>query len=216
MSFISKQSEDLILSKLNMFFENDFAESFSEDYLFKWYQNADEPMLEGVDFIFDGSSKYVMIFDEVPQCVVKFSRKGLRHDYCKLEAENYKKAINAGVDCYLARTEFFVEMGGISFYIQEKVECNDYDIESEMYNYAKQICDEDKDSMSEDEYNDLLWDMVGHFDCENSLNAVFGESYETQLLIDFCYNNKINDLHQGNFGYKGEFPVIIDFCGYLG
>lgn len=217
MSFIRAEDKEFIISVLNSFFDKGFKEAFLNEKVNRWYSDNKEDFFEtGIDFIFNGTSKYVIEFEEIPECVIKISRKGLEHDYCKIEADNFKKAVNLGLDCYFARTEVFTEIEDVVFYIQEKVTCDVYEIESEMYNYADQICVESRELMEEDEYNDLLWEMIQDFDCETSLNAVFGESYETQLLIDFCGENRINDLHQGNFGYKNEFPVIIDFCGFFG
>ena len=30
------------------------------------------------------------------------------------------------------------------------------------------------------------------------------------------YERRINDLHEGNFGYRGGYKVILDFAGFRG
>ena len=156
---------------------------------------------------------YVFEFDFVPNVVVKCNRKGSVKDYCSIEAENYKKAINEELEKYFASTFFLTEQNGVSFYIQEWVEPDGDSIEDEMYRYASKLCSNQREEMDEDDFNACIWEFLDNFDAEESLNAVFGEDYETDRLVVFCEQNRINDLHRGNFGYRRDFPVIIDFSG---
>lgn len=221
MSIISQQDRDFIMERLEEAFNIGFKEAFENEAMRRWlYDLSDNDLLCDMDILFDGCTKYVFLFEDVDY-VVKVSRKGLKYDYCALECENYQKAINAEVENYFAWTEFLTEIKGIKFYVQERVDCDLYDFNDDMLYYAEKIynrsgyIDQDEE-LDENSVCDILWDMVDDFDEESRLNAVFGEGYETQKLVGFCSQNKINDLHQNNFGIKNDFPVIIDFSGYCG
>ena len=43
------------------------------------------------------------------------------------------------------------------------------------------------------------------------VEAIIGEN---RKLFDFIYENDINDLHKGNFGYLNDAPVIFDYSGF--
>ena len=208
---ISERGQTYLKNKISDFFESDFLEAYEEDKIYRWFYDTD--FIDDVNINTDGYTKYVFEFDFVPNVVVKCNKKSTKRDYCSIEAENYKKAINEELEKYFASTFFLTEQCGVSFYIQERAELVDDSIEDEMYNYASKLCSEQKEEMDEDDFNDCVWEFLDNFDAEESLNAVFGEDYETDRLIAFCEQNRINDLHRGNFGFKRDFPVIIDFCG---
>ena len=35
-----------------------------------------------------------------------------------------------------------------------------------------------------------------------------------KTLCEFIIENKINDLHESNIGYKNNRPIILDFSGF--
>ena len=208
---ISEKEQTYLKNKISDFFESGFLEAYEEDKIYRWFYDTD--FVDDVNINIDGCTKYVFEFDFVPNVVVKCNRKSCIKDYCSIEAENYKKAINEELEKYFASTFFLTEQCGVSFYIQEWVEPDGDSIEDEMYNYASKLCSKQREEMDEDEFADCIWEFLDNFDAEESLNAVFGEDYETDRLVVFCEQNRINDLHRGNFGYRRDFPVIIDFSG---
>lgn len=216
MVIISKQNEGLISEILDNLVKKGMCEAIKHEELFDWYGKIEEEVLDDVQIVFDGATKFVFLFEDVPSCVIKVSRHEMNNNHCRVEAENFRKAQNVGLECYFAPTILFKEIDGVEFYIQERVECNTFGIDSEMYAYAKKVCCSDESTMDKDDFTDLLDEMVYEFDAADSLRAVFGEGYETELLIEFCENNRINDLHAANYGYKNDFPVILDYSGYIG
>lgn len=171
--------------------------------------------IDGVDINLNGVSKIVVVVDN-SKYVIKFSSNPLgKTDFCYIEANNYKRAIGCGLEDYFAETFFFKRVDGIDLYLQEKVDCDSYSIEDNFFEYAEKIVEWDKEKTG-DEYNDAIWELVENFNVDAALNAVYGEGYDTNRLIRFCGENNINDLHQGNLGYKNGFPVIIDFSGIFG
>ena len=216
MAIISKQNESLVSEILDNLVRKGMCKAIKEGDLIDWYRKIEEEVLDDVQLVFNGATKFVFLFEDIPSCVIKVSCHGMLNDHCRIEAENFKKAQNAGLECYFAPTILFKEIDGVEFYLQERVECDTDGIDSEMYAYAEKICFSDKNAMDEDEFNDLLDEMIFDFDIEDSIKAVFGEDYKTEMLIKFCEKNKINDLHAGNYGYKNDFPVILDYSGYRG
>lgn len=171
--------------------------------------------VDGIDINLNGITKIVVVIDN-SKYVIKFSSNPFgKTDFCHIEANNYKRAVGRGLEDYFAETFFFKRVDGIDLYLQEKVDCDSYSIEDNFFEYAEKIVEWDKEKVG-DEYNDAIWELVEDFGVDAALNAIYGEGYDTNRLIRFCGENKINDLHQGNLGYKNGFPVIIDFSGIFG
>ena len=38
----------------------------------------------------------------------------------------------------------------------------------------------------------------------------------TKIFWDFCDDNNINDLHEENWGFRGNKLVLVDYSGYHG
>ena len=57
-------------------------------------------------------------------------------------------------------------------------------------------------------------------DCDNGsygvLNYLFSElTNEDMVKLDnLIYDENVNDLHEGNFGFRGNQLVICDYAGY--
>lgn len=208
---ITNLERNFLNEKIDSLYRKGFFTALKNNDLFNWVRANS---LDGFDVNFDGISKCVVIFDD-SNYVIKISRTPNK-DYCLLEAENYKKAINLGLDPYFAKTFFFKNVDGINLFLQEKVEISDYHIEDDFILYAEKHYPRDEMIYDINEYYDVLCDIVSDFDTKSSLRAVFGESYETDELISFCEKNNINDMHYNNLGFKNGFPIIIDFSGFHG
>ena len=152
-----------------------------------------------------GESKGVII----PDCaswVIKFTIPTERRDMCYREYENYVLAEELGLSYYFAKMEFLTAIGGIAFYVQEMVDCDecvDHSMSEKLACYYESIGQE-----CEDEYS--LLDEVENMSNVERIDLLYGNAE----LCQFISNRHINDLHCGNFGLAGDHYVIIDYSGF--
>ena len=171
-----------------------------------------------------GATKACLICDELENWVIKFPitrNDGL--NFCKIEAENYAAAKEAGLEEFFAETYYIGEYKGYSFSLQEKVRPDEDGFEDILYDYARDIVDEDymyvinREDDEERYRSDCIREYVEEMNDEQIIEIIFsGISFEDyDKLIDFIGVHGINDLHTGNYGFrKDNTPVIIDFGGY--
>lgn len=192
--------------------EEDNKEFFEEA---KDYANKN-----GISF-FCGASKLVIV-DEESDWVIKLSfdcsvdvDEGMESDYCKRELYNYEKACEEGVEKFFAEICMVGEVDGIEVYLQEKLKVDDgveKDVDQIFRDYVYSLDESYYDDIEdEDERNAILTDDVYEMDEEERIEAIFGFD---ERLITFIENNDINDLHSGNFGYRGADLVIMDYSGW--
>ena len=174
----------------------------------------------GISF-FHGASKLVII-DEESDWVIKLSYdcsvdvdEGMESDYCKRELYNYEKACEEGVDKFFAEIHMIGEVDGIEVYLQEKLKVDDgveEDVDKIFRDYAYSLDESYYDEIEDDdERESILADDVYEMDEGERIEAIFG--FE-EKLITFIEDNDINDLHSGNFGYRGADLVIMDYSGW--
>ena len=175
--------------------------------------------------IYHGETKACIISDELENWVIKVGfcyPEDVRDDYDKnfgeLEESYYKQAEEKGLGDFFAATYHLCDRGDISFFIQERAE-NDEDVISDsFYNYESKIYHEnaDEDEAEDEDYaSSCISDAVDCMDDEDRIYAIFDDYKGVSDLIDFCNENHINDLHEGNFGItKSGAHKIIDFSGY--
>ena len=134
-------------------------------------------------------------------CVIKFDLH-LKSHYCRTEAENYKKALEAGLGDYFAACEFLEEIDGVEFFVQAKVAADEDDVSDNFRDYYDPASSEYYDEEYLDE-NDRIY-------------ALLGCTAESMELVNFCSENEINDLHAGNWGFDwvSNHYGIIDYSGY--
>jgi len=102
--------------------------------------------------------------------------------------------------------EFLTAIGGIAFYAQEMVDCDecvDHSMSEKLARYYESIGQE-----CEDEYS--LLDEVENMSNVERIDLLYGNAELCQFISD----RHINDLHCGNFGLAGDHYVIIDYSGY--
>ena len=154
--------------------------------------------------IYEGACKGVIVFEDADY-VIKFDYYG-SESYCKLEANNYADAVEAGLARYFAETRFECEIDGITFTVQEKCDCDEGAVYNSLGRYVRSTY-EDEGS----EYNEHdIWSEV---DCLFDEGRAY-EMFEDAALAHFICSHYINDLHQGNFGFIGERLVMTDFSGF--
>ena len=181
--------------------ESDF---FNYDSLYDWGQDWENYFADnyGVTLEF-GCTKACFISTD-SEWVIKLNTSDM--DYCHDEAENYQRAVIRGIDECFAACYFLDHIGGYDFYIQEKVDVDEETTDSTCYTYASRQCNSD----DYDDINELYWDM----DDYERIIALFEDSIFKTQLLDFIDTYNINDLHVGNFGYRNNSPVLMDYSGY--
>ena len=170
-------------------------------YLYDWFRKAS--LGNGISFA-DGATKAVFISFDF-DWVIKVNLPGEEFDWCGREYENYRLAEERGLGYYFAASEFLGEFEGIKFYAQEYVDC-DEGVDSEIYDSLKaryKSSDNDVD-------DDCLWGEVEELDAEARVELL----YNDDALVRFIWERRINDLHCGNFGIKGDHYVMIDYSGF--
>ena len=166
-----------------------------------WDWFDDRPELNTGYEVCNGACKGVLVFHDADY-VIKFDYYGAQ-SYCKMEAENYADAMKAGLELYFAETRIITEVDGIVFTIQEQCLCD----ESEVYNSARRYVEETNcENLDEDD----IWAEVDYL-CENGL---LYKIFDSEALRSFICCHRINDLHQGNFGFIGSRLVMTDYSGF--
>ena len=181
-------------------------DSYGEHSLRDWYEYNE---LEDMGYTMSGgATKACIKHDDLVNWVIKVGYTGIKIDYAKLEYENYCLAEQAGLSIYFPETVFIGEFDGRAFYAQRMCECDEDQISSEWFE-----CLRDRYEECGEEYdNDSIWSEVDCLEDDEKVQLFFGDDE----LIDFLRENRINDLHEGNFGYFGGCKVIIDFSGFRG
>lgn len=170
-----------------------------------------------------GSSKICMDFLKA-DFVIKWS-KGL--SYNENEDENealretymYEKAKKENLEMFFPYTESLGQINNTYFVLQNKIDFSAEDIEgkkrSKYENISKTASLRMINKMEKGFiikgcwYNrslDSLWASMAL--------VLYGKKF-CKKLCKFIQENKINDLHSSNIGYKDDKPVILDFSGYF-
>lgn len=136
-------------------------------------------------------------------------------DYCAVEYNIYKAAEAEGLNACFAAVDVLETNLKYPVYMQEKaVSFSDY------------YYDEESDHYSEDEskYTDEQLKATCEKCKENKINNFnnlwltdFIQYYGVDIFIKFSQfirAKNINDLHDGNIGYIGNRPVLIDYSGW--
>lgn len=165
-------------------------------------------------FYADGMTKFVIGFPDLGVvCKVPFNltRCGFGEDFCALEAENYQRAVERGIETYFARCEYAFEINGVQFYLQEYVpECND---EITAKRFAEILPDEAQEYGLVDDNGELSCTDIDEDVMEMLFEAEWG-SDATCEVIGFIRDYEINDLHSGNVGFTKRGLVLVDYSGY--
>ena len=155
-------------------------------------------------YICEGASKGVIVFEDADY-VIKFDYYG-SESYCKLEANNYADAVEAGLAHYFAETRFVCEIDGITFTVQEKCDCDEDAVYNSLGRYVRSTYEDEGSKYDEHD----IWSEV---DCLFNEGRAY-EMFEDAALAHFICSHYINDLHKGNFGFIGERLVMTDFSGF--
>lgn len=159
-----------------------------------------------------GVTKVCLSCSDLEKWVIKFSFKDIHYDYCKIEFENYCKAEKKGYSHYFPATYFLIQSYGVNFYLQEMADEAEEEISDVLYEkMTDELIAEGEDPDGE-WFCDLVADAVEDLDDIYKIELLFGD-YDFAV---FLKENRVNDLHSGNFGFIDGHLVIIDFSGYKG
>ena len=184
---------------------NDHLAQYGKRCIEDWFDNME---LGGWGFgASAGATKTCIWHRDLDNWVIKVGHtEKVAKNYAKVEYENYCLAEEAGLGYYFPETVFLGEFGGECYYVQQYAECSEDAVSSEWYERLRDQYDEDGE-----EYDcDSLWNEIYDMDDDQKAMLMFGD----QELCQFLWNNRIGDLHEGNFGYIGGKCVIIDFSGF--
>lgn len=129
-------------------------------------------------------------------------------DYCKKEAENYKKACEYGIEKMFAECAYVLTYEGRDIYAMEFADVDDDQACSDLREKMETVS-----HLSEEEIDDIMYDSD---ECD-VVSELLNYYYDSNTLISFnelCYHNQINDIHDNNVGYINDRLVMIDYAGY--
>lgn len=181
---------------------NDINDPESCFDVWDWFH--DRPELNDGYEVCSGACKGVLVFEDADY-VIKFDYYG-SESYCKLEANNYADAVEAGLARYFAETRFVCEIDGITFTVQEKCDCDEGAVYNSLGRYVRSTYEDEGSEYDEHD----IWSEV---DCLFDEGRAY-EMFEDAALAHFICSHYINDLHQGNFGFVGKRLVMTDFSGF--
>lgn len=210
---------DGMIEKLDEYGFFDYSDATTWD--FECAGKADFTFHTGINIEY-GCTKIVFIdcdndCEWVLKTNIKSDIQNEYYDYCRKEADNFKMACETHVDDYFAACYFYKEVYGREFYVQELVDIDEESFSSSCYDYVSSRYSKDyEDIEDEDERNDRINEIFYDMADEDRIYAIFCDipTEKITAIVDFIDGMGINDLHTGNFGYRGDQPVILDYSGF--
>ena len=126
-------------------------------------------------------------------------------DYCEAEANKYERAEEEGLAQCFAKTKKIGDIDGYPIYIQELADIY------KSIDYQSSHTEEDSRQVSSicNSNNFYMFNIEWLSDAFH----YFGEKMFHKLL-EFIRTVGINDLHDGNIGYIGNRPVLVDYSSF--
>lgn len=204
---LSDTEREIAVTIVEAMVEYGIIEELTEGRLGNWFYK-NELYDEGFN-LFTGMTKACITHDDLFDWVIKVGfTRGVKIDYAQKEYECYCLAVEAGLEYYFPTTIYLGEFGGRPFYLQQAAECSEDQVSSEWYESLRDRYEENGELYDVDE----LWDIIYDMDDYEKAMLTFGDGE----LANFLQENKIGDLHEGNFGYICGHMVIVDFSGFIG
>lgn len=209
----------------------------SEDIPWEWSRDYDGDILDELDMWMScGATRCCFGFNNDTEYVAKFQLDGEECDYCAREAIISKDAEKCGFGDFFAKCEHLLDYTlsygktnrTIRIYVMEWCCCSYDAVSDDSYNYHyTKFCEDNNLDASSDDSRDLFSDEEERraSDDENSESNIGMIEYAKSTwgiideklihdLIEFMRDWEINDLHAGNWGYKGDKLVMVDYGGY--
>lgn len=126
-------------------------------------------------------------------------------DYCEAEANKYERAEEEGLAQCFAKTKKIGDIDGYPIYIQELADIY------KSIDYQSSHTEEDSRQVSSicNSNNFYMFNLEWLSDAFH----YYGEKVFHKLL-EFIRTVGINDLHDGNIGYIGNRPVLVDYSSF--
>ena len=209
---------------------------FGEDS-WSWDSGVSKLVLifKGLDFVvkipFTGSTYYDEHYDEdteewvsneepteeyfnlenAPDCVLdRFSKDCW--DYCDIECDRFHLASDVGLSDCFAKTEFLGWVNHIPVYIQQRAIMfqddearNSRDSSGIEYDSEENVSKVDTLREKTDLWVDRDWTL--------DFIHYYGETV-FEKFAEFCKKWDIEDLHNGNIGYVGGRPCLVDYSSW--
>ena len=140
----------------------------------------------------------------------------IKEGYCNKEFLNYQYAIKHGYSEYFCPIEYVGEYHGKHWFGMPKLYCvdNEYGI-SEI---SDRLYQKLRETHSKENAEQILEELENDSE-EAVVREYFTQYYgnvEYETFENFLWKYDINDLHSGNVGFIDDFPVFIDYSGYVG
>jgi hypothetical protein len=228
MTFV-KERYSRILDKV--FVDLEFYEHFDgcgdnpEYALEDWNKYAQFEEVCGDECWLANGCSRIVIGDGYNDYVIKFQVPGCDIPYCADEVKIYEDAVRAGYGDKFAwcakLMDYVCGKYTVPIYVYEYAECGYDEVSDKSYEYHyNAFCEqeginpddeESRDRWSEEdncEYNS----QEGMIEFAISLWGLLGN--EGKRFRKFLYDHHVNDLHPGNWGYRGTELVLTDYSGY--
>lgn len=126
-------------------------------------------------------------------------------DYCEAEADKYERAEEEGLAQCFAKTKKIGDIDGYPIYMQELADIY------KSIDYQSSHTEEDSRQVSSicNSNNFYMFNLEWLSDAFH----YYGEKMFHKLL-EFIRTVGINDLHDGNIGYIGNRPVLVDYSSF--
>lgn len=188
----------------------------SENSSALWNTEFTRVLLDKGIVLYNGCYKTCIVANDFDY-VIKFESHKNDGSSNKVELENYQRACEEGVSQFFPKTELLFEKYDRTFTLQAKVDKIDegsiYDawwdfVKSDLLEYGTIQGD-----LNSDENVWIINDAVADLTDEERVSILIEDTQKRKELISFIDKHCINDLHEGNWGYINNLPVITDFSG---
>ena len=163
-----------------------------------------------------GETRWCFWFDDCDM-VIKIPRFdcGRNFDYCQRELHNYEKARAYNVERILLPIQYIGEYGAVSVYLQPRFSYSHDDMSVSNGNaLRKKLNNIPRRSKALSNSLNNLYSWV-----DREWYARVLQLYGKKFLASFekfSVEAKLNDLHDGNIGWRNGRPIILDYAGYCG
>ena len=163
-----------------------------------------------------GETRWCFWFDDCDM-VIKIPRfdNGRDFDYCQRELHNYEKARIYRVERILLPIEYIGEYGAVRVYLQPRFTYSHDDMSDGKHNTLRKKLNNipNRSKVLARSLNNLYsWvDREWYARVLQLYGKKFLASFEK-----FSRDARLNDLHDGNIGWRNGRPIILDYAGYCG
>lgn len=219
-----------------------FSKGAVSSYLYKDNNQGMQYRNNEVYSIFAGASKMCIIFESLMDWVIKIPLmydcskkeenirkqwfvKDIRNGYfgtyldysfdlCKVEVNNYKAAIEAGINKVFAEEKKIMTYHGIPIYAQARIDSNFMNSDRSDDKPDDDFYDELDEALNTIETSSAIDDLYELTPFMEDLYNYVGKSKFLNVM-SFLVDNDINDLHNENVGYDfNGHPIFFDYSGF--